>query len=265
VYAGGRGDKNVIKTSIYLAIVCGAFLACGGNQPAPEADIPASPAVDGPSDMPPADDVAAASAAPTAEPAPAPAPEAPPLTLGAFKMTITGKKAKTIEVAADGTAKAGKDALPFKFVKNELQDDKGQWIARVQADGTLEVRMVEREMKEGKVTSEKERVEKFGKFVDGDALESDKGKLTLGDDGVVSVLKAGAAKPEPAVKEIKLSGVKPETRRAAIVLFIGLTSSGTMTTDSSQASAPAAPKAGAAKAPEPKSDAKADPKTAPKK
>lgn len=245
----------MIKTSLYLAFVCGAFIACGGSKAPPEADIPASPAVDGPSDMPPAEDAAAASATPSAEPAPAPAPEAPPLTLGAFKLAITGKKAKTIEVAADGTAKAGKDPVPLKFVKNELQDDKGQWIARVLADGTLEVRMVEREMKDGKVTGEKEHVGKFGKFVDGDALETEKGKITLGDDGIVSVLKTGAAKPEPAVKEIKLSGVKPETRRAALVFFIGITSAGTVTSDISHATA----------APSDPATPPADPKAAPKK
>jgi hypothetical protein len=44
------------------------------------------------------------------------------------------------------------------------------------------------------------------------------------------------------VKEIKLSGVKPETRRAAIVFFIGLTSASTVTTDTSNASVPADPK-----------------------
>lgn len=252
----------------YLAIVlCGALAACGSKEATPEADVPATPAITGeaPSDMPPAEDAAAASAAPTS--APAPAPEAAPITVGAFKVTITGKKAATIDVGADGVAKVGKEGKSLKFVKNTLQDDQGQWIARVQADGTLEVRMVEREMKDGKVVKEQERIEKFGKFVDGDALESDKGKLTLGDDGVIMMTKAGAAKGEPAVKEIKLSGVKPETRRAAIVFFIGLTSVGTMTTDSSKASAPAAvpadPKKPAdAKPADPKPT---DPKAAPKK
>ncbi|NUO47295.1 MAG: hypothetical protein HOV80_00405 [Polyangiaceae bacterium] len=254
----------MIKTSIYLALVCGAFVACGGNKAAPEADIPASPAVEGPSDMPPADDVAAASAAPTTEPAPAPAAEPPPLTVGAFKMTFTGKSVKTIEVGADGVARVNKDNKTLKFVKNELQDDSGKWIARVSADGSLEIKSFEREMKDGKIVSEKERTEIIGKFVDGDALEAGKGTLTLGDDGVVMILKAGATKPEPAVKEVKLSGVKPETRRAAMVLFVGLTFSGTAVTETAKASAPADPKA-APKADAPKADAKGDPKAAPKK
>jgi hypothetical protein len=243
----------VIKTSLSLAIVCGAFIACGGSkEAAPEADVPATPAVDAPSDMPPADDAAAASATPTAAPAPAPAPEAPPLTVGAFKMSVTGKTAKVIDVGPDGVAKVGKEAKTLKFVKNELQDDSGKWIARVSADGSIDLKSFEREMKDGKIVSEKEHVETIGKFVDGDAIETPKGKISLGDDGVVTILKTGATKPEPAVKEIKLSGVKPETRRAALVLFIGLTFSGTMVTDTSKASAPADPKAG-------------DPKAAPKK
>jgi hypothetical protein len=248
-----------MKTSLWLVILCGSFVACGGSkEAAPEADVPTTPSVtnDAASDMPPATDATAAAATP--EPAPAPAPEAAPITVGAFKLAVTGKKPTTIDVGADGVAKVGKEAKTLKFVKNTLQDDAGQWVARVNADGTIEVRAVEREMKDGKVVSEKERVDKIGKFVDGDAIETDKGKLTLGDDGLVSVTKTGATKPEPAMKEMKFSGVKPETKRAALVLFVGLTAATTQVTETSKANAPADPKAGGA-APPP-ADAKAAPK-----
>jgi hypothetical protein len=171
---------------------------------------------------------------------------APPIVVGAIKLTLSEKgKTETVELAADGTVKA-RGKVMGKFVGNEMQDATGKWMVRVKADGTLEARTVERTMKDGKVESEKESIETVGKFGESDVLDGPKGKVVLGDDGVVTVTKPGG-KAEP-VKEVKLSGVTRETRRAGLVLALATMMPGTVTTDMSNATAepvavPAPPKA----------------------
>jgi hypothetical protein len=238
---------NLSSLAIVLAVV-----ACGPSQKTAAPPVTDQPATDAPDDKQAAQDTPAPAetAAPTPTPAPAPPvePEAAPIVVGALKMTMQekGKPAESIDVAADGTVKRQKDGkIVGKFVKNEIHDGDGKWLVRVKHDGTIEMRSVFREMKDGKVVKEEEKVEAIGKFVAGDAIEGPKGKVVLADDGAITVTKPDG-KSEP-VKELKLQGVKPETRRAGLLLFVAMMS-GTATVDSSAATAepatpPAPPKA----------------------
>ncbi len=223
--------------SLALALT---FTACSSSQPAPLAQPPADEVMPPqPVAAPPVPvEEAPVQADATAEPA------APPIVVAPFKMVVTpkGKPAETIEVGADGIVKRSKDGkVVAKFVGNEVQDSAGSWLARVNADGSVELRTTFRDMKDGQLVKEEVKVEKVGSFVDQDALDGPKGKATIDDKGALSI-----AKPDgktEAVKELKLEGVTSDTRRAGMLLFVAMMA-GTVTTDTTNAEAkPAAPPA----------------------
>lgn len=172
------------------------------------------------------------------------------LTMGDKKETVT------VELGADGTlkpSKPGKDAKTLKFVKNELQDDKGKWLLRVLADGSVEARTTHTVMKDGKVESESEEIKKIG-TLKGDTIEGEKGSVTIGDDGKVTI-KDKDGKAPPGDFKIALEGMKPEAKQAALLVVVSVlmlsNSSSDMSHSASSASAPpsAAPAAGSAAVP----------------
>ncbi len=172
-----------------------------------------------------------------------------------MKLTLADKKESvTIELAADGTlkpTKPGKDAKTLKFVKNELQDETGKWVLRVLADGTVEARTTHTVMKDGKVESESEDIKKIG-TLKGDTIESDKGSITIGDDGKIT-LKDKDGKAPPADLKITLDGMKPEAKQAALLVVVSVLMLSKQTSDVSHsavsAPASAAPAAGSAAVP----------------
>jgi hypothetical protein len=217
------------------------LVACGGPQT--ETTTPTSQ----PTAAPTATD--AATAAPTVEPTataatvtPPPPADPAPIVVGAMKLTITtkkkGEKGGTVELAADGTVKKdGKVAL--KFVKNELQDADGKWVLRVNADGAVENRVVSQEIdaKTKKVIRETESVESLGKLTD-NGIDKDGKGITVGDDGKVTAVQGG--KPGEVMAELKLEGMKPETKRAAVLLVAALLSPSKMTSTTTE-TAPVVP------------------------
>src|SRR5262245_54467866 len=102
---------------------------------------------------------------------------------------------------------------------------------RVKHDDTIESRMVERVMKEGKIESEKEKIDKAGKIIKNDAVKAPKGKLTVTDAGAVTML-TPESKTEP-IKEVKFESVTPATRRAATLLMLAMFAPSTMVTEMS--------------------------------
>ncbi|MDB4938960.1 MAG: Proline-rich protein, partial [Labilithrix sp.] len=174
------------NTSILLALLL-TTAACGGSdQPAaknPEmepvaanatADMPAAPATEAP----------AADAKPATETAPGvPDPSAAPSTLAlpasTAKIDMKGKKAAKVELKSDGTVANGGKAVA-KVTGMTLQSpDGGKTFLTVGSDGAVTT---------GDGGS-------FGSFA-GDELTMAKGdKLSLGDDGTLTMTSGGKAAP----------------------------------------------------------------------
>jgi hypothetical protein len=195
-----------------------SFAACGGGSKKPAAE----PA---PSSTEPAPDPAPAATPPVAEkPAPEPVPAPPPapkFALGEAKIVI--KSAKKTEVsgeitlAADGTItakmtssvkKENKSVTAKLTAEGELTDDKGEVIARIDADGKVETLHQSEEKVDGKmVKSEKAyadvgTLDETGTFTikkDGKKVTiDDKGKV-VGMPGITITITAAAEQKKPAM------------------------------------------------------------------
>jgi hypothetical protein len=237
--------RSVLIASNLLLVACSG--GSGGSEPLPpEEPGPTVTEEPGPAGEPAPD------AAPTAAPVAAPEPEAAPIPVGALKMKINNKgKIEVVELGADGTVKTKKDGkVVLKFVKNEVVDEEGKWVFRVKHHGTIESRHVERVVEGGVTKSEKEKVQTFGKFVDGDAAQGEKGTMVVENNGAVIMQKTDGKK-EP-VKEITFEGVNATTRRAATLLVLSFFAASTVVTETSSSTAPPkTPPAPPGKAPPP--------------
>ena len=132
-----------------------------------------------------------------------PTPPAPPLTVVAMKLT-DAKSKKSIDVKDDGSVMAdGK--LVAKFVGAELQDKDGKSLMSVAADGTLKA--------EGQT--------KPAKFNDKDEVVVGGGTIFVADDGTVKLI-GPDGKPDKDSGKIKLTGFKPQARRAATVFVLAM-------------------------------------------
>lgn len=179
-----------------LAFACGGGNSeGGGGGTTPSATAPATSAA------PSASTAMTATATATATTPPTPA--APPLTVMAFKMT-DAKSKKTVEVKDDGSVMA-EGKVVAKFVGAELQDKDGKSLMGVAADGS--------------VTAMGQT--KPAKFNDKDELLVGGGTIFIGDDGVLKLV-GPDGKPDKDSGKIKLTGFKPQARRAATVFVMAM-------------------------------------------
>lgn len=176
------------------------------------------------------------------EPAEPPPPPAPKLVLGEAKIVMKAPKEKMsaeFVIAADGAvsvtttsgAKKTKKTTTGKLTaEGELKDDKDETIAKIADDGTVSVRIVMEEKKDGKVVKSESKMEDVGK---------------LGDDGVFTNAKDG--KTMSIDDKGKLAGfpadftvtAKPEQKKAVMLVVVGMFGAAKMTSETSAASAPA--------------------------
>jgi hypothetical protein len=142
----------------------------------------------------------AAAPAPTeTAPAPAtppPAPEPPAINVAAMKFAPKGGKLKAMELKGDGSVLVA-DKMVGKITSDQVQDADGKTLFTVAKDGTISGDALAKPVK-----------------FQGDELTGDDGyKVTVGDDGTVSVTQ-GKGKPTEVGKVDNASGNK----RAAALL-----------------------------------------------
>lgn len=217
-----------MKTKIFAVLATAAF-GCSSNpeptnvEPMPsqvaQTDMPAEPAA------PAASEAAANSAPPTAEPAPPPEPAAD-IAVAPMKVTLDAKT--TMELKADkGIYFKGKQIAVFD--KNVLQ--------LVEMKDNIAV------MKDGSVVSDPAMPKKVH-FNDKDELEIEGGgKIAIDDNGAVTMTPPDG-KEAPKDMKPKITGFKPEARRAAtLALLLGMMSVGVeKSAPPAAVSAPPAPK-----------------------
>lgn len=198
-----------MSTKVLTTLALTAMLGCSGN-PEPMAAEP-MPAEVTPTDTPAApvaSEAAAPSPAPTPEPAPAPPPEpAADIAVAPMKITLDAKTA--MELKADkGIYTKGKKIAVFD--KNLLQ--------LVEMKDNLAV------MKDGAVVTDPAMPKKV-RFNDKDELEIEGGgKIAIDDKGTITMTPPDG-KEAPKDFKPKITGFKPEARRAAMLtLFLGLMS-----------------------------------------
>jgi hypothetical protein len=166
-----------------LAIL--STVACGGSKPAVTPPLePTPPAATADMPAPPSTDATETAAKPADGPAPGvPDPSAAPATLAlpkdTAKIAMKGKKAASVEVKPDGTVSNGGKAVA-KVTGMALQSpDGGKTFLTVGSDGAV-------------TTGEGGA---YGSF-SGDDLTMTKGdKLSLGDDGTLTMTTGGKAAP----------------------------------------------------------------------
>ncbi|MFO0555830.1 MAG: hypothetical protein U0271_46060 [Polyangiaceae bacterium] len=171
--------------------------------PLPKTSSPTAP----PSATAPASQVVSASA--SAAPSSAQATNEDPavdIKVTPFKLVEVGGKKQVIEVKADGTIvpPADSNTDKVKFVKNEIQDDKGKWVLRVHGDGSVWIN-----------DGDKPDGEKVGDLKDG-TLTGEFGAVTVNDDGSITFTKDGKTE---LFKEAKFEGVTAENKQAAVLLM----------------------------------------------
>jgi hypothetical protein len=160
--------------------------ACGGSdQPTPKAPETEPVAASAPADMPAPPSTAATDTKPATEtatpgvPDPSAAPSTLALPAATAKIDMKGKKAAKVELKSDGTVANGGKAVA-KVTGMTLQSpDGGKTFLTVGSDGAV-------------TTSDGGS---FGSFA-GDELTMAKGdKLSLGDDGTLTMTSGGKAAP----------------------------------------------------------------------
>lgn len=186
------------------AVLFASFVlaACGGDKPevkAPEGETPAV-ASNAPADMPaPASTTADKPAdKPADAPAdkPAAAPEKPSLAVAAMKFTPKAK-GKKIEVKADGSVMADGKAAG-KIAGDHIEDASGKALVTLGTDGALAG----------------EGLKAGAKMSGDDVVAEDGSKVTVGDDGTVTV-QDGAKKPEQVGKFENVGSAK---KTAALIV-----------------------------------------------
>jgi len=186
---------GALATSGVLAFACGGGNSEGGGGTTPSATAPATSAT-------PSASIATTATA-TATATTPPAPPAPPLTVVAFKLT-DAKSKKTVEVKDDGSV-MGDGKVVAKFVGAALQDMDGKSIMSVAADGSLSA--------QGQT--------KPAKFNEKDELVVGGGTIFVADDGTVKLI-GPDGKPDKDSGKIKLTGFKPQARRAATIFVMAM-------------------------------------------
>jgi hypothetical protein len=180
--------------------------ACGGDKPEPKTpETETTPAAAATTDMPaPSGDKTGTDTAATGDkPAgdatttPAPAPEKPSLAVAAMKFTPKAK-GKKIEVKADGSVMADGKAAG-KIAGDHIEDSSGKALVTLGTDGALSGDNL-----------------KAGAKVSGDDVVADDGsKVTVGDDGTVTV-QDGAGKPHAVGK---FDNVGTAKKTAALIVM----------------------------------------------
>jgi hypothetical protein len=212
------------------------FAACGGSSKKPPAE-PAStePAPTETAQTPPVEK------APPVE-APAPPPPPPKFALGDAKITMkskskTGTMDGEVALAADGTLTATMNSTNAKKKKEtktiagkltaagELQDDKGEVIARLGDGGKVETRQIFEEKADGKLVKSETKYEDVGTL-------DDEGVFTNKKDGkTFSVDAKGKLTGFPAEMQLTVTSA-PEQRKAAVFVVVAMFAASKMTTDS---------------------------------
>jgi hypothetical protein len=178
-----------------LVFACGGGSSEGGGSTTPSATA-STPATATSSATP------VASAAPTQTAAPAP----PPIVVIAMKLTGPKMLKGAVEVKEDGSVLGPDGKAVAKFVGAELQDKDGKMIISVAADGTMKIAGSQHATK----------------FDDKDDLVVEGGaKFHVADDGAVMLFNEDGKADKDSGK-LKITGFKPQGRRAATVLVMGM-------------------------------------------
>jgi hypothetical protein len=238
--------RKVVLTTAALTVI--ALSACGGETPAPQAPpppsaVPATP----PAPATPAATTPGAAAVAPAETKPAEKPPEAAVVVIAMKFVpAKGSKHKAMELKDDGSISEGDKAIG-KIANDALQDAAGNTIATIGKDGSVTVTGSEKPLK----------------FSDAGELERDDGmKISVADDGTLTVVAKAKAKPDTNVG--KFEAFNPKARRAAglMLAFDELKKEAQKAAKAKEATKPAAPKADKA-APPKAAPAKAADKAAP--
>lgn len=178
------------------------------------------------------------------EPAEPPPPPPPKLVLGEAKIVMKAAKEKLtgeFVIAADGAitvtttsgAKKVKKTTTGKLTaEGELRDDKDETIAKIGDDGTVSVRLVMEEKKDGKVVKSESKMEDVGRL-------ADDGVFTNAKDGkTMSIDDKGKLTGFPADFTVT---AKPEQKKAVMLVVVGMFGAAKMSSDTSAATAAPAP------------------------
>ncbi|MCL2778148.1 MAG: hypothetical protein FWD73_09100 [Polyangiaceae bacterium] len=172
--------------------------ACGGSEPAakaPEAET-AEAATATPTEMPPPAPTAAETPAPP-PPEAAPAPPQPKIDVAAMKFSPKkGGKARPFEVKGDGTVTGHDGKTLLRISGDHIEDASGKTLVTLGSDGSL--------MGEFKGTLR----------MMGDDVVGDDEKISVGDDGTVTMTRG--KKTEPVGKFEGSAGAK---KTAALVML----------------------------------------------
>jgi hypothetical protein len=134
--------------------------------------------------------------------------ETPVITVAPFKLIPTAKPDHAVDVKADGTAFVG-GKLAMKFVDNELRAPEGQTILSLANDGTVTLhRKDNTEETVGTLNDKNEFLPR----------RKESRSMWLDDNGSLKLL--GAPAPEPGKEPLKLEGLGPTNRRAAMLMTI---------------------------------------------
>jgi len=203
------------KTSIAIALI---LVGCGSDPP-PKAQEPTAASAPAPVDTTapatPAVENTTGSSASSAPASAAPAADdVRPIPLEPLKMTIAKKDDKALELKTDGTVAMKDGTVVAKVVKNEVQTPDGEWVVRLQKDGTFQSRTKKVDRKDGKVVGESWSDSSTGKL-------NDKGELTFDKGGKAWVDESGAIKLQGRAgpSDVRIDG-GPQSRRTGILLYL---------------------------------------------
>jgi len=192
-------------------VVASLLLGCGSNPPpkaeeptAAPASTPTAPAAEAPAKKSegPSADIFAAPAAPASD-------EGPAIPLEPLKITIAKKDDRAIELKPDGSVAMKDGTLVAKVARNEVQLPDGEWVVRLQRDGTVQTRTKKKDPKSGEGWAEATA----GRLNEKNELAFEKGgKAWIEDGGAIKL--QGKAGPDA-----RLDGGY-QSRRAGILIFL---------------------------------------------
>jgi hypothetical protein len=195
-----------------LAFACGGGSSEGGGSSTPSASAPATTSAPVQSSA-----AAATTTAPTVTPT-----MLPPITIVAMK--LSGPKLKgTVEIKDDGSIVGPDGKTVAKITSAEMQDKDGKTLVSVSTDGAVTIAGAQH----------------GGKFNDKNELVIDNGaKFSIDDSGALNLIDEKGQKDKDSGK-LKFAGFKPEGRRAALVLFLGMMIPTSVSTTTSASVGPA--------------------------